>query len=104
MAPSKRKGPTPRKSTPTNTPPAARRYTPPRLVKRIRPGWHIAVGSVQVLVGVALVIVNYGEEFGLRVLPGGHQEAYFLLGILVAGSSIWWFGWFDRPTPLNDGD
>ena len=97
MASGRKKGPTPRKSPPT--PPASARYTPPRMVKRIRPGWHLAAGVVELVVGVLLVIVNYGEEFGLHVLPGGHQEAYFFAGLFLAGGSMWWFGWLDRPKP-----
>jgi hypothetical protein len=30
------------------------------------------------------------------LLPGGHNELYLVLGITVAGSSLWWFGWMDR--------
>jgi len=57
-------------------------------------------GASQVAAGVALIVVNYIDYSGSSLLPGGHQEAYFVLGILVAASSIWWFGWFDRqPSP-----
>jgi hypothetical protein len=35
-------------------------------------------------------------EFAENVLlPGGHSPFYFVLGIAFAGSSLWWFGWFD---------
>ena len=98
MASSRKKGPTKRKKPA----PQSTRYTPPRLVKRIRPRWHLALGVLELLAGALLVIVNYGEEFGLHVLPGGHQEAYFFAGLAVAGGSMWWFGWFDRPTPLRE--
>lgn len=97
--PPKRKGPTPRKATDEGAPPS--RYTPPRLVKRIRPGWHLGAGIAELVVGILLVLGNYAEEFGTNLLPGGHQELYFLLGLLIAGGSMWWFGWFDRPKPFD---
>lgn len=50
-----------------------------------------------VAAGVALVLANYAQDFGPRVLPGGHNELYFLLGIMIAGSGSWWLGVFDRP-------
>lgn len=89
--------PKPRTAAPTAEP-APARYTPPPRVVRFRPRWHMWAGIAQVLLGVALVVVNYGEELGLSVLPGGHQEVYFLAGVVVAAGSTWWFGWFDRPT------
>ena len=102
MAAKRKKGPTPR-AVPSPRAPSPR-YTPPRLVKRIRPGWHLAAGIAELVFGILLVLVNYGEEFGLRLLPGGHQEAYFFAGFLIAGGSMWWFGWFDRPKPWVDDD
>ncbi len=75
---------------------ASTRYTPPPAT-RFRPTWHKVVGWVQVAVGLVVVVVNYGAELGLDVMPGGHKEAYFLLGILVAGGGTWWLGIFDRP-------
>ncbi len=74
--------------------------TKPRLRSRLRPWWHRAIGAGQVIVGVASIIVNYVDYGRTSLLPGGHQELYFVAGLLVAGSSIWWFGWFDRqPSP-----
>lgn len=85
--------------TPPQSPQGGARATP-RTRGRVRPGLHRVVGASQVAAGVALIVVNYIDYSGSSLLPGGHQEAYFLLGILVAASSIWWFGWFDRqPSP-----
>lgn len=79
------------KSPPGGAPPHPGRATP-RLRCRVRPWWHRVVGASQIAVGVVLIVVNYIDYGGSSLLPGGHQEAYFLLGILVAASSIWWFG------------
>ena len=77
------------------------RYTPPApLQARMRPTWHKVIGAVQLLLGVAIVIINYIDYDDFHILPGGHKEAYFLLGMLIAGASSWWFGAFDRqPRP-----
>lgn len=48
--------------------------------------------------GLLVVLVNYGAELGLDLMPGGHLEAYFLLGLFIAGGGTWWLGVFDRPT------
>lgn len=73
------------------------RYTPPLMVKRHRPRWHRWLGWAQVVVGSALVIVNYAQDFGPRLLPSGHSELYFLLGLAMGGSGCWWLGTLDRP-------
>ncbi len=73
------------------------RYTPPLVLKRHRPGWHRWTGWAQVAVGIALVLLNYAQDFGPRLLPGGHSELYFLLGLMTAGGGSWWLGVFDRP-------
>ena len=73
------------------------RYTPPADQSfRFRPAWHRVVGIAQLVVGIAIVAINYIDYADLRILPGGHSELYFLLGLVIAGGSIWWFGWFDR--------
>ena len=83
------------------SPAAGGRYTPPkRVAYRIRPRWHAVVGVVQVVFGLAIVVINYIDYANVRLLPGGHQEIYFVLGIMIAAGSVWWFGWFDRsPDP-----
>lgn len=90
--PRKRKGPTARKRPPEEIPSA--RYTPPERKRppRFRPWWHRAVGGVQAIVGATMVIGNYAA-----LLPGGHKEAYFVVGMILAVASTWWFGAFDPP-------
>ena len=56
---------------------------------------------MELVLGLAIVIINYIDLAHVRILPGGHQEAYFVLGLLIAVGSGWWFGWFDR-TPDPD--
>ena len=79
------------------------RYTAPKKAAyRIRPAYHKVVGVVELLVGLAIVIINYIDLANVRILPGGHQEAYFVLGLVIAAGSTWWFGWFDRtPDPAE---
>lgn len=86
----------------TTAPAPSARYTPPVSVTfRVRPLWHKVIGALLILVGAALVVINY-LDYSADILPGGHQEAYFLLGIIVAASSSWWFGAFDRePSPQD---
>jgi hypothetical protein len=47
--------------------------------------------------GLAIVIVNYLDSEAINVLPRGHQEAYFILGVVVAATGTWWLGLFDPP-------
>ncbi len=61
----------------------------------LRPRWHRPVGWTLIAVGVA--VVNYLAYAGVEVLPGGHNELYFILGVLVATFGSWWTGLFDRP-------
>ena len=74
------------------------RYTAPRRAFRIRPRWHKAIGAVLVTGGVTLVVLNYVDYSGANLLPGGHQDGYFILGAMIALLSAWWFGLFDRPS------
>ena len=54
--------------------------------------WHRVVGALLITLGAAIFVVN---DF-TRALPGGHSEGYAALALLVAGSSAWFFGLFDR--------
>ena len=76
-------------------PPPSARYTPPAW-RLYRPRAHKVVGIALLLLGLAIVVINYVDLGGAHILPGGHQEGYFFLGLLIAGTSTWWFGWFDR--------
>lgn len=71
------------------------RYTPPAKRVRARPTWHRVAGTVEVVLGVALIVVNY-IQYEVPILPGGHSELYFVAGLLIVGGSLWWFGAFDR--------
>jgi hypothetical protein len=62
----------------------------------MRPTWHKVVGWTLITVGLGIVIVNYLDYADLELLPGGHNEGYFLLGGLIAIAGSWWTGLFDR--------
>ncbi len=55
--------------------------------------WHKVTGGLLILLGVTLFILNDLEWFDIHVMPGGHNELYALLAIVIAASSI---GLFDR--------
>lgn len=83
----------------TTAPAASARYTPPNRGV-FRPGWHKLVGAASVVVGILVVVVNDGMYFiEATLLPGGHNELYLIVGLAIAASGTWWFGWFDRTTP-----
>lgn len=84
--------------TPRPTPAKSSRYTPPMRSIRWRSGWHKTVGATILILGVAVAVLNDVMLLGASttLLPGGHSELYLVLGIVIAGYSTWWFGWFDR--------
>lgn len=94
----RRKGPTPRSR------PAASSEPPPKpTVSRIearqyrrRPRWHRIAGLLSIVAGIAIIVINDLGYADLALLPGGHSEGYFLLGVAVAASGSWWLGFFDR--------
>lgn len=49
------------------------------------------------VLGVLLIVVNYAEHMNLGWMPGGHNEGYFALGIVIAGLGAWFLAVFDRP-------
>lgn len=63
----------------------------------MRPGWHRPVGIAVAVLGIALILVNYAEQFGLGLMPGGHKEAYFILGVVMGAVGAWFLAAFDRP-------
>lgn len=65
--------------------------------RRVRPDWHRPAGITVVVIGAALILVNYAEHLDINWMPGGHQEAYFLLGIAIAAFGAWFLSAFDRP-------
>lgn len=48
--------------------------------------------------GIAIIVLNDAMRLtsGVTILPGGHSELHLLLGVAVAGTSLWWFGWMGR--------
>jgi hypothetical protein len=75
-------------------------YRPPatrRTPTRHRPAWHRWIGWLVTALGLLTIVLNLLTQFTqTRMLPGGHSPFYLILGIAVAVSSLWWFGWFDR--------
>lgn len=62
-----------------------------------RPLWHRLVGWATLTLGVTVIVLNDLMRLAdVRLLPGGHSELYLLAGLLIAGQSVWWFGWWDR--------
>jgi hypothetical protein len=74
------------------------RYTPPTPKARYRPRWHRFAGWFGVALGVAVAVSNDAMLIveGATFLPFGHQELYLVLALLIAGSSTWFLGVFDR--------
>ena len=114
---SNKKGPTPRNTRSSSTPEdegvsgvgaqrsdphtgarASARYTP-KLKARgpFRPTWHKVVGAMLIILGLSIFVINDLAWFDINIIPGGHNELWALLAFAVAGTSTWWFGWFDRP-------
>jgi hypothetical protein len=50
-----------------------------------------------VVAGLTVFVLNDLEWFDVHVMPGGHNELYAVVAVAIAGSSLWWFGAFDRP-------
>ena len=76
------------------------RYTPSTLPGvRTRPAWHKAIGVAQIALGLGIVLVNF-LDYSAHILPGGHLEVYFVVGVLIAACSLWWFDALDaEPSP-----
>lgn len=76
----------------------SRRVTPRKHEElRIRSRIEKVLGVVTVVLGFALVIVNYLADLdGPDLLPGGHSPFYLLLGVAIAVTGTWWTGVFDR--------
>jgi hypothetical protein len=75
---------------------ASARYTAPtRPAVRFRPEWHKAVGAGSIVAGFALFFICRFNGWGIHDY-GGH--VWYLVGLGVAASGLWWFGAFDRAT------
>lgn len=82
---------------------ASSRYTPKQPTYRMRPRWHRFAGWIGVVLGVVLAVTNDAMLFTENdMLPFGHQEFYLLLAFVIAGSSTWFLGLFDRGTTIYD--
>jgi hypothetical protein len=68
------------------------RYTPPNTRLRFRPGWHKGIGAAAIVAGAVLFVVCEFNVGGIHHY-GGHL--WYIVGIALAGSSVWWFGAFD---------
>ena len=53
---------------------------------------HQVIGTLQLLAGLIVIVVN--AKAGLF----NNDDLVLAVGLLLAGSSIWWFGVFDRGT------
>lgn len=73
------------------------RVTRPKLRGPFRPTWHKVTGTALILLGLTVFILNDLALFEIEVMPGGHSELWAPVAIAIAASSMWWFGWFDRP-------
>ena len=71
------------------------RYTPPARPFRIRPDWHKPLGWVIVALAVVVAVVNDLAVFDIDLMPGGHNELYLLLALIIAGGGTWLLGLFD---------
>lgn len=77
--------------------PASGRYTPPaRTQFRVRPGWHKIAGVAVIGAGAALFFTCRFNGWGIHRY-GGH--IWYLVGMGIAATSLWWFGAFDRTPP-----
>ena len=79
------------------SPKSGGRYTAPNRPFRIRPDWHKPLGWVIVALGLVVAVVNDLELFGINLMPGGHNELYLLLALVIAGGGTWFLGLFDPP-------
>lgn len=81
----------PNRSQPT---PAQGRYTPPKVHPeiRFRPEWHKVAGAVSLVFGLALFVVCTFNVWGIHGY-GGH--IWYVVGLAIAASSIWWWGGLD---------
>ena len=96
-----RRGPTPRSTRAANDDQgelALRRVTPARSRGPFRPVSHKVIGIITIIIGLGLFAINDLALLDVNLMPGGHNEIWAPVALVIAASSMWWFGWFDRPT------
>lgn len=81
-----------RASRPSPPQEAAGRYTPTTRKVRFRPVWHNGGGGGLIAGGVTLFFAGQANAFGIHGF-GGH--IWYVVGLAIAASSLWWFGAFD---------
>lgn len=93
-----------RSTTSGRAPEPSGRYTPPKANYRVRPSRHRIIGWVGVAFGILIAVLNDAMFIteDVPLLPFGHSEFYLMLALLVAGSSTWFLGAFDRGTTIYD--
>ncbi len=73
---------------------ASGRYTPAtQRMYRFRPAWHKVLAGVLLVFGVGLFVACEASIGNIHAY-GGH--VWFLVGLIIAASSTWWFGLFDQ--------
>lgn len=94
----RRRGPTPARrdvrprSNPRQGPQVAAAPKKPSRPPRNKPaGWAL------VAAGLGLAIVNDAEYLDIGILPGGHNELYLILGLLICALGAYLLGAFARP-------
>ncbi|MFP5298791.1 MAG: hypothetical protein ACLGHL_07380 [Actinomycetota bacterium] len=56
--------------------------------------WHRPTGLAMLVVGILVAVVNDLAYLNIEVMPGGHNELYLMLGVLVAGAGAYFAGFF----------
>jgi len=64
-------------------------------VAKVRPWWRKGVGIGVLAFSVAIIVANWVARIGLDVIPGGHQEWYFGIGVIGGLIGMWLLGAFD---------
>ena len=65
---------------------------------RLRPRWHRALGGPGLAAGMVVIVLDVAMLFdpSVPLLPFGPSALYLLSAVVVAGSSSWLLGLFDR--------
>ncbi len=96
---SRRRGPTPAKqdSPRRNEDEGHSRPASVSSKRSPRPRWNKPAGWALIAAGVLIAIVNDVAYFSTGILPGGHNELYLILGLLIGVFGAYLLGVFARP-------